>query len=157
MTNTIIVILIVLVIAAGIFYFLAPDSLKFWQSQTAAVGDSIDTTTPLAHETILAKHQYASGTHIVAGEVNFPTPCYVLTTNAQVAESFPEQVTINFLSQTSGQVCAQVITPVRFKVSFQASQNATIKATWNGQPVVLNLIPAAAGEDLNNFELFIKG
>ena len=36
-------------------------------------------------------------------------------------------------------------------------ENAMIKATWNGQPVELNLIPSGATEDLTNFEIFIKG
>ncbi len=106
---------------------------------------------------ITAKHQWKNGTHIVAGDVNLPTPCYILNTNAVVAESYPEQVTINFVASTQGEACAQVVTTERFKVDFQASEKAIIKATWNGKPAKLNLIPAGPNEDLNNFELFLKG
>ncbi len=106
---------------------------------------------------ITAKHQWKNGTHIVAGEVNLPTPCYVLETEARIAESMPEQVTLAFTATTGTDVCAQVITPERFKIDFKASKDATIKATWNGEPVILNLIPAGENEDLANFELFIKG
>ncbi|MEK7650208.1 MAG: hypothetical protein AAB367_04615 [Patescibacteria group bacterium] len=109
------------------------------------------------HETINAKHQYKDGRHIIAGEANVPTPCHILTTDALVAESMPEQVTVRFAASSSADVCAQVLTPARFKVEFQASEKATIRVTWNGDPVELNLIPAGADENLDDFELFIKG
>jgi len=148
---------IVILIVLGVgFYFLAPDSMKFWGGQTANVIDSTndDSNTAIpAHERITAKHQYKNGTHIVAGEVNMPTPCYILDVSARVAS---EQVTLDFVSKTNGEVCAQVITTERFKVDFKAVENVAIKATWNGQPVELNLIPAGANEDLSNFEIFIK-
>lgn len=153
-TTTILIILVI----AGAFYYLAPDSVRFWDDQTAAVIDSgDDASNPSPHEAITAKHQFKSGKHIIAGEVNLPTPCHILTTTTQIAESFPEQVTINFTSKDSGEVCTQVITPNRFKIEFEASENAVIKARWNGQPVELNLIPAGANEDLSNFEIYIKG
>jgi hypothetical protein len=106
---------------------------------------------------ITAKHQFKNGKHIIAGEVNLPTPCYVLDTQAIVAESYPEQVTVAFTATTGADMCAQVITTERFKVEFTASKDASIKATWNGAPAILNLIPAGENEDLTNFEVFIKG
>lgn len=108
-------------------------------------------------ERIDAKHQWKNGKHVIVGEIEFPNPCYILSTNTTVAESMPEQVTIAFKAETSGEVCAQVITKERFKVEFNASKDASIKATWNGKPVILNLIPAGANEDLENFEIYIKG
>ncbi len=106
---------------------------------------------------ITAKHQFKNGKHIVAGEVNLPTPCYILSTDAIIAESMPEQVTLRFTTTTQGEVCAQVITPERFRIDFTASEGAIIKATWNGKPAKLNLIPAGPNEDLSNFEIFQKG
>ncbi len=154
----IISILLVIIITLGALFYFGPDSMKFWEDQTANTIDSV-TNNPnnSQHERINAKHQYRNGTHIVAGEVTLPTPCYVLTTSAMVAESFPEQVTIAFTSSTSGDVCVQLATTERFKIEFQASVQARIKATWNGQPVELNLIEASPNEDLTKFEIFIKG
>ncbi len=106
---------------------------------------------------ITAKHQWKNGKHIVAGEVNLPTPCYLLSTDSVVAESLPEQVTLQFTATTQGDMCAQVVTTERFKIEFDASQDATITATWNGKPAKLNLIPAGPNEDLLNFEIFLKG
>jgi hypothetical protein len=119
--------------------------------------EEVVTNDPSAVNRINAKHQFKDGKHIIAGEVNLPTPCYVLGTQAVVAESYPEQVTIAFTAKTGTEVCTQVVTTERFKVDFTASKEATIKATWNGVPIILNLIPAGQNEDLANFELFIKG
>lgn len=106
---------------------------------------------------ITAKHQFKAGKHIVAGEVNLPTPCYLLDTSAVVAESMPEQVTLKFTATTQGDMCAQVVTTERFRIDFTASEGAVIKATWNGKPAKLNLIPVGPNEDLTNFEIFLKG
>lgn len=146
---------VVILLIGGAFYLYAPESLRFWQGQTAAPITASQNVPK--HEPINAKHQYKNGTHTVAGEVNMPTACYVLNTNSVIAESMPEQVTINFTATTGGDPCTQVITGERFKIDFKASGDAVIKATWNGQPVDLNLVPASSDEDLNNFELYIKG
>jgi hypothetical protein len=151
-------IIAVVLIAGGIIYWGTTSPSLNPKNQKASVTDSLPSgqASP-AHETITAKHQYQNGGHIVAGEVNLPTPCHILTTDVKVAESFPEQVTIDFVSTTNADMCAQVVTPVRFKVDFKASEQAVIKATWNGQPVVLNLVSVSADENLENFQIYMKG
>lgn len=104
-----------------------------------------------------AKHFFIDGVHTLVGEIPMPTPCELLETNATVAESFPEQVTIDFTVINNADVCAQVVTPARFKVTAQASSEATFSARLEGRSVELNLIPAAPGETPDEFELFIKG
>lgn len=145
-------------VVGGVLYWqtISPFSAK---NQTASVIGSqlAQSVTEPVHETITAKHQYKNGGHIVAGEVNMPTPCHILTTNVRVAESFPEQVTIDFVSTTNAEICAQVVTPARFRVNFKASGQAVIKATWNGEPVVLNLIQVSADENLDDFQIYMKG
>ena len=106
---------------------------------------------------ITAKHAYKSGRHIIAGEVPLPTPCDILNTNA-LASADKKSVVVQFASSVkTGEVCAQTITPARFKVSVAADKNAKLTATFNGQPVTLNLIEAGPNENLDNFELYIKG
>lgn len=104
-----------------------------------------------------AKHFYIDGTHTLAGEILLPTPCDLLNWDVTVAESFPEQVTVEFSVVNSAEACAEVMTAQRFKVSFGASEEAIIKALFMGREVELNLIPAAEGETPDDFELFIKG
>jgi len=104
-----------------------------------------------------AKHFFIDGVHTLAGEIPMPTPCDLLEADARVMESQPEQIVVDFTVINTADFCAQQITNQRFKVSASASENATIKATFMGRDVQLNLIPPAAGETPEDFELFIKG
>jgi hypothetical protein len=106
---------------------------------------------------ITAKHAYKNGVHIIAGEIPLPTPCDILESTA-IASTDKKQVVVQFISSVkSGEVCAQIITPARFKVTATAEKNAALTATLNGQTVSLNLIDAGPNENLDNFELYIKG
>lgn len=102
-------------------------------------------------------HYYIDGTHTVVGELIFPTPCDLLETDAVVAESMPEQITLNFEVINNAENCAQVATPQRFKIAADASEAAEFSATFMGEPIQLNLKPAPEGETPDDFEVFIKG
>ncbi|PJE74143.1 MAG: hypothetical protein COV02_00145 [Candidatus Terrybacteria bacterium CG10_big_fil_rev_8_21_14_0_10_41_10] len=105
---------------------------------------------------ITAKHLFENGVHTVAGDVDLPTPCHELTATATVLESFPEQVLIELKSKAGKGVCAQVVTPKKFKVVFNASKDASITAKLDGKDVILNLIRIGGAEDLDK-DIFIKG
>jgi hypothetical protein len=106
---------------------------------------------------VTAKHAYRNGVHIIAGEMPLPTPCHLLESQAVVSTD-AKQVLVQFTSSTKpDQMCAQVITPARFKVTAKANKDAVITATLNGQPVSFNFIEAGPTEDLDDFELYIKG
>ncbi len=106
---------------------------------------------------VTAKHFYIDGVHTFAGEIVMPTPCDLLEANTSVAESFPEQISINFSVINNAEFCTKVETPQRFKVSATASDQATTRAFFEGREIELNLVPAAEGETPDEFELFIKG
>ncbi len=106
---------------------------------------------------INAKHFFIDGVHTFAGEIPMPTPCELLEADARIAESFPEQITLDFNVINSADFCAQQITNQRFKVSATASEDATIRATFMGREVELNLIPPAEGETPDDFEIYVKG
>lgn len=135
--------------------------LFFWRGNVEAPSVSEETPgeqTEQEQMLITAKHQYIDGKHIVAGEVNVPTPCHILQTDANVSTgATPDQAIIDFTATTQADTCAQVLTPARFKVEFDADENADIKATWNGMPARLNLIPVDSDESLVDFEIYIKG
>lgn len=104
-----------------------------------------------------AKHYFIDGEHTFVGEILLPTPCDLLTTEAVVMESFPEQIKLEFSVINNSEMCAQVVTPQRFLISAKASNAATVTAVFMGRDIDLNLIPAAEGEKPADFELFIKG
>lgn len=106
---------------------------------------------------ITAKHFFIDGVHTLAGEIPMPTPCDLLETEARVMESSPEQVVVDFSVLNNAEFCAQQVTQARFKVSFTASEDASISAMFMGRAVELNLVPPAEGETPEDFELFIKG
>jgi hypothetical protein len=107
---------------------------------------------------ITAKHAWnGKDTHTIAGEVPLPTPCDVLDESVVVSPD-KKQVVVQFVSSVkTGERCPSDITPARFKVTAKADKTASLTATLNGQPVTLNLIEAAPGENLDDFELYIKG
>lgn len=155
-TITILVILFVLVVI-GMFAYAY---LNKPQDEARQEEDTMteEIKTPYDYIThVDAKHFYIDGTHTVAGEIDMPTPCDLLEADAAVAESMPEQILINFSVINNSDTCAQVITPQRFLVSFDASEEASIEARFMGRDVELNLIPAAEGESPDDFELYIKG
>lgn len=106
-----------------------------------------------------AKHQFEDGVHTIAGEIDLPTPCYLLKSDVFVEIQEPEtdRVLVQFTTTGEAEICAQVITPARFKEAFHAQENAHIEATWNGKPVMLNLVEVGPEENLDDFELFLKG
>src|SRR3990167_5283288 len=91
---------------------------------------------------LTAKYAYENGKHVIAGEVDVPTPCTSLDVVANTGEGAGERVNLAFTTINEGDLCAQVIAVRRFKVEFNADENVSITATWNGKAAVLNLIPA---------------
>jgi len=110
-------------------------------------------------EVINALHQFKNGMHTIAGEVDMPTPCEILESEAAVAVREPSSdlVTVQFSTFHEGEICAQMLTPVRFKTSFNAGEDAEMKATWNGTTVPLNIIEVGPNDDIDDFELYFKG
>jgi hypothetical protein len=71
--------------------------------------------------------------YVYYGNAQLPTPCYVLTVNSVIAESYPEQVTLNLVTKKDpGKVCAQVITSKIFSGTLEVSENAVFSVNYNG-------------------------
>jgi hypothetical protein len=104
------------------------------------VDDGSPINDPISGEaqTVSVARSFANGTHTVKGVISLPTPCYELTHDVMIMESYPEQVVIQFTAKDQGGICVQVIDERPFEVTFQASEQATVRATLNGQPLVLN-------------------
>lgn len=155
--GTIALIVILLIVIGGMFAFA---QIKRNELDTPVPQQPVDQEGAVSDEApipLTAKHFYIDGTHTLTGEINLPTPCHALNWDTLVQESFPEQAVVTFTTAAEGDACAQVITPQRFKVSFTASEMANVRATLDGRPVEFNLIPAAEGEDPDEFEIYIKG
>jgi len=161
MTNKTIVLFVIIfaLIVGGMFMFT-----YIYKQQAAPIDPILPPDTTLATTTnkygitrIEGKHFFINGVHTIVGEIAMPTPCDLLTTDAMIAESYPEQVTFNFSVINNTTDCAQIVTNQRFKIDANASKDALISARFMGQPVELNLVEASPNETPDSFELFIKG
>ena len=153
----ILTIFLFVLIIGGMFGFAF---LKNQEVAQPVAEPAAEETTELAYPSVTrvtAKHFVSDGVHTLVGEIELPTPCDLLEARATVAESFPEQVTVDFSVINNALTCAQVRTPARFSVSFSASEEAEITARFMGRALPLNLVPPEPGETPEEFELFIKG
>lgn len=127
-------------------------------STTEWAATPAESTSSTTEKTVVtAKHAYRNGVHIVAGEIPLASPCDILDSTGS-ASADKTHVFIELTSSIkTGDTCPQSITPARFKVSIKANKDAKISATLNGREVTLNLIEAGPNENLDNFELYIKG
>lgn len=144
-------------IVIGMFVYARWKSNELRNAEPLPPAPAVAQPTEITH--IDAKHFFKDGTHTVAGEIMMPTPCDLLEAKvAFIAKSIPEKVGLAFtvINNTNG-ACAQVITPQRFKVSFEGTTDATITATLKGREVILNLVEAGPDENPDDFELFQKG
>lgn len=158
--------LIAAIVVIAVIGFIAISFQKSTLDTKPSVSDNASTTawenTPAeviaSPETVItAKHAYQNGAHVVAGEIPLPSPCDILETSA-LPSSDKKKILVQFTSSVkSGEKCSPDITPARFKVSIKADKNAVLSATLNGLPVTLNLIEAGPNENLDDFELYIKG
>lgn len=145
-----------IIIGMFVFAYLKQSELAEAPSTTPVATTPVEG--PYSHITrIDAKHFFIPPTHTIAGEIKMPTPCDLIEWSTRIQESMPETVIIDIKVINHADTCAQVETPQRFMATFDASPEAVIKATLNGRPVELNLIPASQGETPDSFELFIKG
>lgn len=160
-TIVLFVVLFALIIAGMFMYaYLKKTELTEPATNATSTAETVDSEQENRYPNITridGTHYFIDGTHTVVGEILFPTPCDLLETNAVVAESFPEQITLEFDVINNADMCAQVVTPQRFKIEATASPDATFSARFMGRDIELNLKPAPEGEVPEDFEVFIKG
>ena len=110
-----------------------------------------------AVEVVDIRHQYKDGVHTYAGEINLATPCDSVEVTAVKDTTNLSNVTLQFTSTSTEEVCAQVITARRFKVSFEGGEDVNVRGMLNGRELRLNVFEVPSGEDLESFEVDVKG
>ncbi len=154
--NTIIYIgIAVIILIIGIIVFSRQTTVDNNQND-GNLNVNQETFAPL--EIMTVNHQYLDGTHTIVGTLSLPTPChsYNATTNT-VGDTTEVYLEILEPSNDSDTVCAQVITDVTFRVEFEAPENQKISGFLNGKAVILNLFSIPEGENIDDYEMMIKG
>lgn len=145
-------------VVVGMFTFAYLKRAEIRDAEAPAPMPTVESDSPYAGITrIDAKHFFDGKTHTIVGEIPMPTPCDLLNWSTRIQESMPETVIVDFDVVNESEMCTQVVTPQRFKVSFDASEGAVIKAMLEGRAIEVNPIPALQGESPDDFEIFIKG
>jgi len=131
-----IIIIIILLLLLAVAYFFSDGSNGKIDNTNLIKGNVFNV------DVVEAEHNFKSGLHDYTGAIMFPTPCYRMSVDAVVKESFPEDVTIRFTIEEDKtiEICAQVITEKKFRIIFQASEEAKVSVTFNNKPVELKII-----------------
>jgi hypothetical protein len=135
-----------IIILIGIFITLIIGGVLFFSSkdtdeQNTPIGKVSSIDLGIANKDFIpVTHTYIDGTHTFSGKIILPTPCHQLFSNVRIAESFPEQVAVDFITSNGAKTCAQVVTPESFTVTFQASENAVVRMTLNEKEMVYRIV-----------------
>ncbi len=149
----IIIIVIILVITGLIYSFKAKSSDSNRSSDPSNNEASREVFIPI----VSVKHQYKNKVHTYVGELNLPSPCHILRHSVKISAENSPIYNLNFVASQTGELCAQVITPRPFKVSFEGPSEIKIMPTLNGEPLTFNLFEVMDNENLDEFEIFNKG
>lgn len=103
------------------------------------------------------KEQYVDGVHTFAGTLSVPTPCHTILSDVVPFGEDAYQIQLSIIPPATEVACAQVISEKNYKVSFAGSENAIVTAIINGVEYELNRYPVPEGENIDTYELFIKG
>lgn len=114
-----ILLLLFLIFFTYVFFLTNEEEIPLNTDRTKITMDNFTLTTEYKGE---SKWEYT-----IVGQL--PNPCYTVSTNAIVAESYPEQVsiTVNVQPPDADVICAQVIQKYEYTGEFQASEKATVK------------------------------
>lgn len=142
---SIIVVVVLIGLAALVFFSLQKPEEDI--PLPVDVRDRSDSTTDAKESTIII-HSFEDGIHQYAGNVEIPTPCHALDANALVAESFPEQITIQLttVAPDPDTVCIQVLDRADFEVSASASEEARlVGVTLDGGRLLFDIFEESKG------------
>lgn len=151
MKSWLIGVVVVVLLAFGIYWLVSPST-----------PEATDTTqTPVTQDEYVqmvnVKHQYKNGRHTYVGEIDLPTPCHSLMSSYNKDANSTTGYTLVFTSSSTAEMCAQVITSKPFKLSFEAVKDIVLSATLNGKKLRLNLFEVPDNQDLDSFNVNIKG
>lgn len=107
--------------------------------------------------TLPVKHQYKDGEHVFVGNIELPTPCHSFNAEILTNENQNPVISVTITEPEPEVICAQVITERTFMVSLAGPADLVFDATVNGEPYELNIFEIGPDEDIESFEIFIKG
>lgn len=130
---SVLIIVLLVVVLGGVVYFRNSNPID---DSSDAKGEPDDISN--VEQKLVVTHAYDGTSHEYTGSIVLPTPCYTLDTTVDVAESFPEQITINIatVEPKSDVICIQVLERATFDVFVEASEGANlVRVVLDGKPI----------------------
>lgn len=143
--------IVVVLLALAVYWLMSPSTPA--ANDTAQVPATQDEYVQMVN----VKHQYKDGRHVYVGEINLPTPCHTLASTYAKDANSTTAYTLIFTSSSTAEMCAQVVTSKPFKLSFAAIKDIVVSGTLNGKKLRLNLFEVPSNQDLDSFDVNIKG
>ncbi len=103
------------------------------------------------------KEQYKGSTYTFVGTLELPTPCHTLEQSVNKISDTEYQIEINTIDPKKDIVCAQVITPKSYKVSFEAGADIDVSIRINGVVYQTNRFIVPSDVNIDSYTLDIKG
>jgi len=103
------------------------------------------------------KEQYKDGAYTFVGTVQVPSTCHTLASRANTIAEGKYQIEVVTVAPEAGVVCAQVVTDKSYKVSFQGPEVIEVTALINGVSYDVNRFVVPADQNIDTFQLEIKG
>ena len=121
------------------------------------VESPVEDTTETMMSSLDVKEQYNNGVYTYAGKIQTPTPCHTVDAKAMSVDENIYAINITITPPAEGIMCAQVISEKDYKVTFAAPENAIVKAYINGIEYKINPFEVPAGQNIDDFDISIKG
>lgn len=133
------------VLAGALFIYMLVSTPKTEVATTTPQVASSEDAGPM----IVAKHQFRQGVHTIAGTLDLPSACDQISAEPFFPDARSSIVEIRFMTVSATGTCTAAAAPVPFRVTVNAPEHVTWKATWNNAPARLNLVPVGVDESLD--------
>jgi hypothetical protein len=151
MKKTIITVLSLLVALIVIIY-----AYEFIFKKPIIESPTIDEVTFPAQKVEL-KEQHKDSSYTFAGMLDLPTPCHTFTTKTNQLSESKYQIQIDVVDPKKDIMCAQVITPKPYKVTFEAPDDVEVTVLIDGVEYETNRFQIPNDQNIDSFILEVKG
>ena len=152
MKKTIIGIVSLLIILIAVVY-----GYEFIFKKPVIESPTIEEQENFQDQKVEIKEQYKDSTYTFAGVLDLPTPCHSFTTKTNKVSDSKYQIVVTTVNPKEDVMCAQVVTPKPYKVSFEAPENIEVTILIDGIEYQTNRFVIPSGENIDTFKLEIKG
>ncbi len=152
MKKTIITIVSLIVLLTLVLY-----GYEFIFKKPVITSPTVEVVDEVPTQALDIKEEYKNSKYTFAGTLPVPTPCHSISSRVNTITKDRYQIEITTTPPKEGVMCAQVITDKKFKVAFEAPAEINVTALIDGVPYELNRFVIPEGENIDTFELFIKG